>query len=106
MKKGDIKQFIGRAKTLKDCIALSCKSIGANYAVLENGKCHALHCKKDACQITEDKKSKQKIAGLARRRSSSSHAKSSNHSKHTNTSKGKSQPKKGKFLIRDNFCVD
>ena len=66
VKDSKAKHLLGPAKSLKDCISLSCKTSDANYAVLEDGKCHALHCKKNTCQISEDVKSKQKIVGLSR----------------------------------------
>ena len=61
------KKLLGNVRTIRECISLSCKHDGANYAVLEDGKCHALYCKKHACQISKDAKSKQKIIGLARK---------------------------------------
>ncbi|XP_065055664.1 uncharacterized protein LOC135684164 isoform X6 [Rhopilema esculentum] len=76
VKDSKAKHLLGPAKSLKDCIALSCKTSDANYAVLEDGKCHALHCKKNTCQISEDVKSKQKIVGLSRgSKAKSKHAK-------------------------------
>ena len=61
------RRLLTNARTLKECIALSCKFGGADYAVYENGRCHALTCKKNACKITKDVKSTQKIASLSRR---------------------------------------
>ena len=77
------KRLLGHAKSIKECIALSCNSDNANYAVLEKGKCHALYCKKNACQISKDAKSQQKIVGLKRRsKSSAKHSKKQNKSSH------------------------
>ena len=61
------KQYLNNCKSVEDCIKLACKEKGANYIIYESGKCHALHCKKNTCKISEDAKSKQKIVGLARR---------------------------------------
>ena len=61
------RRLLTNARTIKECVALSCKYGGADYAVFENGRCHTLTCKKNACKITKDAKSTQKIASLSRR---------------------------------------
>eukprot|EP00794_Sanderia_malayensis_P011221 gene11221-12400_t len=64
-----IKQFLNASKSIDDCIKLACKIKDANYAIYDAGKCHALQCKKNACKISKDSKSKQTIVGLVRHES-------------------------------------
>ena len=61
------KKLLANVNSIRECIELSCKYGGANYAVLESGKCFALYCKKNACQLKRDKNSKQSIVGLIRK---------------------------------------
>ena len=67
IKDSKARKLLSDANTIKECIALSCKFGGANYAVLENGKCHVINCKKNACELKKDVKSKQRVVSFTRK---------------------------------------